>query len=420
MSAFSCHLDGTILEPGYDRLRDILIERSMLEIDSKGERISFCGILHDGERTHFFWPKTFQPINSDTDVRRYGRLLLDTLSRYSRNEKYDVLSEDSSSVVSGVPPLVALDILGDYQRYGLFTSTEAYIARKSSGNILWNRVIRNSLPLPDNAGRPIYTELYVRKHNYFSSNEITQIHAAIIARLDPLFGWYYSDAAKIAPELEGVRMPCSDTRAIALVKRELRATFSDRQIRLLRNILSILENAVSNDIRNKFFTGITGFAHIWEEMCAKLYGDQQDEFRGLIPYPAYVEDGVVIPAERNRQRMDIIISEGNSVSVLDAKYYDMDRTRPQWSDLVKQFYYAKSLIAVMPDKKVSNFLVCPLPRCTNRPRAEAAVVVSPKDRERLDDIFPPVSIRYHDILEVMESYCRRNMNYAYREEVLAD
>lgn len=171
----------------------------------------------------------------------------------------------------------------------------------------------------------------------------------MISRLDRLFGWFFTGTGQVvAPELHGKQLDKTPQLAITVLRKELRRVFSDREIRLLKNLIAILEQMTVSTADAPLFSGISSFEYVWEDMCAVLFKDQSKKFSPLIPLPAYVmRDGKIKAAPQNKQIMDVIVEENGTLAILDAKYYDMDKNPPGWGDIVKQLFYAKSLKSVL-------------------------------------------------------------------------
>lgn len=405
--------DGSLL-PGDNPELSLFMENAGLLSDKIEGKVSFCGVICLGNRLYSFLPKTFR---STYDPRSNARLLVSSIRQYARNRGNTLsVDADPSEKIRGTSPLIAIEILEDYMKYGLYRNTDPETRKSQSGKITWPQVIKKFLPHIREDGIPVYPDLLVRKINYFASNEVTAIHAAVVAILDPLFSWYLDkDATGVAPELTGATMPYPAVKSIAVLKRELAAVFADREIRLIRNLVMFLENISISPQDNKVVTGICNFEHVWEDICSVLCKNQAEEISPYIPVPAYIHaDGKIERSSSNKQRMDIILREGDKLAVLDAKYYDFKSTKPAWADLVKQFYYATTLAAVFPEKKIYNRFVVPAPEHANRP--EKAVVIDRKETV-LSVPFGEIGIIYLDIEKAMSDYASGAVTDAWRKDV---
>ena len=384
-------------------------------LDAQSGSVSFCGIIAIEDCLHVFMPKAFKSRDNKLED---ARLLLSSIRKYAQNRgSISSLNDLVTGEIIGISPVIAVDLLQDYLQTGLYKNTVPEIRHQTSGKIAWPQVIKSKIPFLRDDNTPVYPELLVRKLNYFSSNDVTRIHAAVIAYLDSLFGWYFTGTEKLAaPELHGCKLPFHSKRAVLVLKRELRKIFADREMRLLKNLIAILEKMPVEDKNDAdIVTGLSSFEHVWEDICSVIYQNEGYRFRGEIPYPAYTyAGGRHEPAKSNKQRMDLIIQQGDKIAILDAKYYDFARSSPGWGDIVKQLYYVKSLSAVMPDKKFLNYFVVPAPDAGELPRQ---IRILDKGEKPLDADFPPVNILYTDVRQAMRDYVSGKINPLYRDEV---
>jgi hypothetical protein len=114
-----------------------------------------------------------------------------------------------------------------------------------------------------------------------------------------------------------------------------------------------------------------------------------------MPTPTYENyEGKIFRKEQKGQRVDIFLydTDEKSACVVDAKYYDASTTAsaPGWPDLVKQFFYAKSITAGALNKQVdhvNNFFIFPGTEINASPKQAFVTDTS----GRLDHVFPPIN-----------------------------
>jgi hypothetical protein len=371
-------------------------------------------VINFKSRLFFFFPKSFS--NTGAEITTNGKLLVDCIRKYTsdRGSRFTLDTEENNEPV-GIPPVEAIDVLNDFIQFGLYSNVDREVVRRDAGKVHWNKVIKDVLPFINKRKQPIYADLYIRKSNYSVDTDITRIHAAVIAQLDKIFGWYFtSNISGVAPELSGYELPYSREKCTALLSNELTSVFSDREIRLLKKLKKLLlENGLTSG-SNNFFCGMAGFEHVWESMCSDCFGNEKEEYNKSLPYPAYRINEQIVTSKENRQRIDIAIGDSCNVAVIDAKYYDFRASKPSWGDLVKQFYYKHSLESVT-SKAVTNYFVVPSTGEENMP-SDAVVVHS--DGETIDTNFGSIGIIYLDTQEVMSGYLRGDKTRYFRSKVL--
>jgi hypothetical protein len=116
--------------------------------------------------------------------------------------------------------------------------------------------------------------------------------------------------------------------------------------------------------------------------------------------------GNVITANEKSMRTDIVLSDHKNEMyvVIDAKYYAATSpgNAPGWSDLVKQFFYAKALKLIRPKSKIRNIFLFP----GNHYHLSEAKV---RDRTKIPDLFydeefSPIECFYVNPIFVIENY----------------
>lgn len=413
---FHEHVDGKPLVNPSPALRAFMKQAGMFQ-NSDSDSVRFCGIINIDEQIHFFWPKTYR--TGCNDIFSSGRSLLSVIKKYARNKGSTVsTSRDSESDIAGLLPLTALEILDDYIGHGIYARQSSDFVRSNRGKISWGKTISRIIPVKGQGNIPIYTEVIAAKHSSNYSHIISAIHRAVISKLDRVFGWYYTGSSKrIAPDLAMCKMPCSTSQALILIRKELSSLFSDREVRLFGTLIRFLESEqYSESAEDIAYTGIRNFEHIWEDMCSVIYKNDIEKLKNTIPIPAYQYKTFLKKSPLNRQRMDLLLLESNTIAILDAKYYDIQKTQPGWSDLVKQFFYERSLSIVHRDKNILNFLILPEPIAKNLP--ESVIVCHPEDIDSLDE-FPSIGIIYHDMSDMMNKYVTHQINPSLRNHIFS-
>tara|TARA_Y100000815_G_C12972675_1_gene361033 strand:- start:130 stop:474 length:345 start_codon:yes stop_codon:yes gene_type:complete len=103
---------------------------------------------------------------------------------------------------------------------------------------------------------------------------------------------------------------------------------------------------------------------------------------------------------------DIVIRDGTTLKVLDAKYYDATSlsNSPGWPDIVKQLFYHLALNSVVGDEVRTGSFVFPARNHGEGPFTQVSVVRA--DQEPADG-FPGINCMYLSVIEVMGAYLGR-------------
>ena len=248
----------------------------------------------------------------------------------------------------------------------------------------------------------------------FYDEAIRIIHADIVRQCDNSVGWLVANKGnKVAPSLQHIRSRFSTTTALSLIRQERHKQYSEDRLFQLSLMEQFFLNKLGDPKNSWKCVGTVNFQTIWEKMCQNYFRDQKDRLRTPAT-PAYLhKNNDMTPRKVNSPKPDIIIFEGEYIGIIDAKYYDLDKTWPNWTDMVKQFFYAKAFSRDTAFKNINNLFALP----ENSNMSHKAVVVLNHKQQQLDDEFPPIKLLFLDINEVMENYVSRRSSSSSRDLV---
>lgn len=306
---------------------------AVLSMDANQFSFKITGFLICNNTPVVVFPKTF--VTNESSFKMDASILLRTLLRY-RMEK--VHPEDENAFLNGNEVnsngriISAIALLNDYQNYGLLKRVEKIKTTHSSGNIDWNATINKTMPTI-NHGKPVYMDLIVNKTAYNANCIVIQIHKAVISECAELWGWLtgFSEV-----DISFV-MPCGIEDAVRILTKELTTTFVNREIGVLRNIIAYLKCKIGEkSIEHIEMLATPYFYYTWEYICGHVFGNQYSSLSRIIPQPVWKETA------RNfkiSQRPDILFIIEDGFFILDAKYYNYNKSLPGWQDTVKQLFY---------------------------------------------------------------------------------
>ncbi|MEG2013323.1 MAG: LlaJI family restriction endonuclease [Anaerovoracaceae bacterium] len=312
-----------------------LFEKNSAVLSMNANKFSFkiTGFLICNNNPVVIFPKTF--VTNGASFKMDASILLRTLLRY-RMEK--VHPEDENTFLNGNEInsngriISAIALLKDYQNHGFLKRVEKIKTTRSSGNIDWNATINKTMPII-NHGRPVYIEPIVNKTAYNVNNTLVQIHQAVISECAMLWGWIMGlSGAEIS-----FSMPCSVEDAVRILTKELTVTYANREIAILRNMIAYLKCKIGEKSREHVEMLATPyFYYVWEYICGHVFGNQYSSLSVIIPQPVWKETGKKYNIS---QRPDILFVFGDGLFIVDAKYYDYNKSLPGWQDAVKQLFY---------------------------------------------------------------------------------
>ena len=373
--------------------------------------IDFTGIIWgSGQPPAVFFPKGTEIPKHLEHRSELIRLLIDCLRRYRSSDSKSHSADINSNLLS----CPELELIERYQRDGLYSNREKQISKVIKGPIDWKRTINGGNPALNSDGTLFYLDT-IRRGYRSSTTQIRKIHAAIVFDAMAELSWLIH-TTPCNEVMSSRQMPFSNETSIQLIRAELSKQFSEEKIRLLKLLLAILERDLRGSKSGGSLLGTTKFEHVWEHMISCYLADQKQDFKNLA-IPAYVlNSGVVEPSAANSPRPDTILHHGNKIAVVDAKYYNFAISKPQWGDLVKQFFYAKTFEMRFGKENVSNWFV--MPGFDNQGALKAIVIDT--DGTDLKETFTPIRIRFKDPIDVMKHYASYKINHEDRATFLAE
>jgi hypothetical protein len=374
------------------------------EVDPDRAKISFCGFLFKGKEAYVFMPRGSSIKDGALTNMERARLLFQCLTKYCRTNESFLQKEGKSTLVGNpqILPLIA-EILSDYKVNGIYTSENSFTRRGFQGKTDWKKTIGGVNPHIEDQ-EIIYPHFINRFTNSFFSNEVTKIHYSILQAIQARFGWLLPDSDGFT---FGQSVRASNSSAdIGIIKSELVGVYNDSKIHTLKMLLRFLENDFNSGKTESVSYGFSDFQYVWEHMLRSVLSPTH--VFSNIPVPAYREkSGREIRKDQKGQRVDIFLYEpaAKEACVIDAKYYDGSSTdyAPGWPDLVKQFFYAKSLTAGNLRHEVSsvkNYFIFPGVSRDTSPEMVSVVDSS----GHLDSEFPPIKCLHVSPELIIESY----------------
>jgi hypothetical protein len=406
---FTFHIDRESLHQGDfpQWVRDTILRRK-LTTGKNESTISFFGLLMNGKDVRVFLPRNSLVTTQNSGSMTLAVLAMSCFDKYNKDQKSHILSDGYAEEPVGADLLtLAKDLLEDYRVNGAYIrSLKKRVI--NSGKIDWSRTLNSVTPFPNNSGYPIYTELHGNRIEYAAYCEVAKIHFAIISELDEMLGWWVtkkSDGHVSSRISDDTSILLKKDHCIRMLKKEVAGCYIERNIWLIKNMISYLN--VDSSKGDGTAIGLKGFENVWESMLNNVL-NHTVSLNSELPEPIYIDTGgVTMPTPEKKMRADTFMEnkDNDIVVVVDAKYYSATSTRslPGWSDLVKQFFYAKAIPKIRPTATIYNALVFP----GGKPFASKVRVGQSEKGVYFDDDFPPIYCVYADPIDVMEHYVNK-------------
>jgi hypothetical protein len=416
-TAIQIYVDRTYLQSIPDRLK-IEIARQIGDVEVEKNKIAFCGFVLHRNEIFVFMPRGHAIHESQHTAEETARLLFLCLTKYCRTSESFLQREGKSTVVGNpqVLPLIS-EILSDYKLNGLYTSENYFMRKGFQGKTDWKKTIKSVHPLLDD-DQIVYPHFISKFKDNLFANEITEIHKWILSSIVERFGWLIGPSAKL--DFAKPNLLTNTNFNSKLIKVELQKVFADSKIHTLQMLLRFLEDDLSQGQSDYLSFGFKDFQHVWEQMLKQVLNPIHT-FTDM-PTPTYEDvEGRTFRKEQKGQRVDIFLYDANekTACVIDAKYYDASSTAnaPGWPDLVKQFFYAKSLTAGALNKQVEHVKNCFIfPGTENNASPKKAFVTDTTGR--LDHVFPPIECLMLNPELVIDSYVNNIPLSDFRQKLL--
>jgi hypothetical protein len=318
--------------------------------------------------------------------------------RRSRDDATVDLHHRDSSVFREIDALVTL--LGFYASRGLHRRIVMTSTSRGSGAVDWAATLMRCEPMIAN-GSVIYTEPQ-RWARRTETNEVGRLQAVatvwLARRYEARIPSGLLDAVA-GVDVDARMAPAHVQSDLLLLARERAVTYLAADLGLLDALEAVVSTRrdMSGVAVAKLY-GTTAFALVWEDAVRDLFGDDgSDATLGQANWYDLRDGGWSGASRAPPRRLDLLLRHGEEVLLADAKYHHpYPVVRPGWADIVKQLYYAESLIREEGACVRNAFL---LPRA-GRPLALAGIV---RVEESARD-FPPVEAWTLDPQWVFSAY----------------
>lgn len=378
---------------------ELLSCRIFLQTETDSYRNTFVGTIKLKKNLFYSLPKCFSIGNNSDEktVKQIVQLVEKSLLAYKKRvDKSKAIRKEENFylAIRYLQTRTEFDLLltlkENYFKNGLFRKKKnKYQARKSFAGINWQQTISKCQPIYSD-GTPVYLSPITKK-NTFEESKITILHLSILSYLAKKYHFFeYSGNLSATLKSENLEyMAESELRRdavnwISILNSELRRTYKDE----LKEILLLLREFFIEDgdrsVKTFSLFGTSYYHKVWEDALKLAMNDEYKKFISQIGQPIYhLQNGSSSDAG---QEPDILIERENSFYILDAKYYVLQRSKPGWKDIVKQFYYRKSFVPQKPYDKIENIFLVPLLLQAEQPQIE-----------KIDEYLGKVVVEHDDV-----------------------
>ena len=364
MTALAQHI-AEPAQKAFTSFADFCVYDAWRSSDERKDK-SFVGIKIEDNRPKIFFPMGYRASKPSEDVcKRDFYQLIAVLNDKSLQSYFS--EEDLKKSQLDFPFYAYLSVLQYYLDFGYFVESETIYKKGFSGKISWPRTVKRIKPqvVKDEYGRDqvVYLNLITRKTSYREDNLITLVHKFCVKESAQLIGPLYGVSEK---EVEEPELLFDYELFAEVIQDKIAATFNDKHLELFHAMLKMVrylgnkENRGEDGSENEPLFGVNTFAPVWEAMVDKIFGKlpqgvAKDKFNPHLRWndgcrdeklDESEEEIVLSDPKRSTLRPDTIMVMGESVYILDSKYYKYGLTRfnshlPGAESVCKQMAYAE-------------------------------------------------------------------------------
>lgn len=226
-------------------------------------------------------------------------------------------------------------VIQDFLQNGYYQKNENIHQAAPCGKINWGRTIRTKRPTLDERQNAVYLDFIVSKTKAGDERLVTQIHQFCVHYCFRALGFLYSNYVPPAPKLQ-----FNERLFSSVIKRKAAATFENRRRILFFHLLNVIKDIGQKGGKINHCFGTNSFERVWERLVDSAFGT--DDKRDYFPRTTWHVGG---KEYANRALVpDTIMRRGESVFILDAKYYRFGTSGnpadlPDSSSIAKQIIY---------------------------------------------------------------------------------
>jgi len=297
---------------------------------------TFVGLKCENGEFSVHFPLGFGISENDKELRKDIILLLDTIASTTGKKDSSIYNLAKDYNYTAFPIQAYISIIKDYYERGYYQEREKQYVVSKRGKIDWNKTIKKQKPYVQE-NNVFYLDFVTRKNQINENELISLIHEYCVYESFNKIGWLFT--ARI-PQVPRIKYNKKLFRSVLIQKNS--NTFNDRNRRLFRDMLAVVEYLGDGDASLNYKYGTERFEYVWEAMVDRAYGIIGKE--AYFPKTRWIIDGKIY--QNACLEPDTIMLWNGDIYVLDAKYYKYGATRhpsdlPESTSINKQITYGE-------------------------------------------------------------------------------
>jgi len=363
-----------------------ILKRNQLETLN----LNFVGVIEPSEsiirQTIVVLPKYLKSLNlSNHQLEKHLGLILRALYKYktsSRNSIHKNTLIFPSNFGSECHNYLALAdfFIKDFLKNGIYLKTQLRYDTNSSGRVDWKRTVQRCQILKSK-NTQIFTSTIHKRIDLKRDAIISTFHQYVLSQCISLYGDIlgYTLHPSIVGEIKQwsfIDQQLSFGTSSILwqtLKKELRLTYGQRNIALIRNLINYIEPLFSS-MNSMLIFGTKNFELLWEDVLHTFldHSNVTSEINHTFPTTEWLnlEQNPIKNSPKGRPIADTIARINHrKYLIADAKYYNLEYNQehkkfdgkgPGYNDIQKQIFYEKLLTSIYPNVDCTNILIYPI------------------------------------------------------------
>lgn len=327
-----------------------LLGLKILESKNGKYIFTYVGVISARKQPIFIYPKIFNSLELNNNCLKKNiqaiELYPKSNNRLQEGVDFFELNNDSPEFSEFS---IAKFLIEDYERNGLLVFREELFEINGSSYTDWSQTVSQLDPIFSNH-RPIYFETINNVVQEDTENILIDIHRFCVSEASKKYCTFLGKDD--IPSFVGQNDLDYDLEFILeSVKKQLRVTFTDREIMVMKAMISFLSRKFSFEDDSITLYGTRNYELIWEHICQYVLCDQYSSIKSeynIFPNPIWELDGIPFNSSSDL-RPDLVVMEKKTGYLFDAKYYQLSINgtkisgEPGFKDILKQFLYQKHL-----------------------------------------------------------------------------
>ncbi len=335
-----------------------LVSLKILELKNKKYCFTFVGVISARKRPIFVYPKIFQAsLLNETSLKNHVQaieLYPKSNSRLQEGIDFFELNIDSAEFSEFS---VAKFLIEDFERNGILVFREELFDLNGTGYTDWSQTVSQVDPIFSNS-RPIYAETINNLVQEDTENILVEIHRFCVSEASRNYSPFLGKD-DLSHSIGYIELEYNIEFLLDNVKKQLLVTFTDREIMVMKAMISFLSKKFLLEDDNISLYGTRNYELIWEHVCQFVLKDQYSSLKSqfdIFPNPKWQLNGSPFYSSSDL-RPDLVVLSNEKGYLFDAKYYQLSINgnklagEPGFKDILKQFMYQQHL----EEKLINNY-----------------------------------------------------------------